>query len=456
MRGFVSTPESVVDLMIDKLFTGRVVTPETRILDPGCGPGAFIDGIIRWAERTGTQVPKVVGVELDERHVETARARYSGCPSVEIRKADFLEAKLEGFDFVVGNPPYVPITSLAPAEREAYRAEFHSARGRFDLYLLFFEQAMRSLKAGGRLVLITPEKFTYVETAKPLRGLLRQRSVKELHFLDESTFPGLVTYPLVTTVEFAPSGGRTSVIARGGLVREVELSGTGDSWQPAIQGESHRPGELTLASIATRISCGVATGADEVFVLKKALVPRELRGFAYPTVAGKGLSEESIRTASHCMLVPYRRNGALLPESELGALGRFLKNEDRRAALMSRTCVNRKPWYAFHETPQLRSMLQPKIVCKDISESAHFFADRIGKLVPRHSVYYIIPRHGVDLDELLGYLNSDDAQGWLTAHCQRAANGYLRLQSTILKRLPVPSALFGSRAKFAPVRKVAS
>lgn len=441
MRGFVPTPEPVVDLMIEKLFRGGAPSPNARILDPGCGPGAFIDGVLRWAARRKASVPRIVGVELDPLHVARARERFKGHPSVEIRRADFLTERLDGFDYVIGNPPYVPITSLSESEREVYRAEFHSAKGRFDLYLLFLEQSLRALKVGGRLVFITPEKFTYVETARPLRALLKRVTVEELHFLDEATFPGLVTYPLVTTLDTSSDKGRTSVINREGLGIVVDLPTTGVSWQPTLRGAEQHAGDIVLASVTTRISCGVATGADGVFVLKSSSIPPELRRYAYATVSGKGLSDDAVAAPTHRMLIPYRRDGALIEEGGLAALGKYLRSEGRRALLEERTCVSRKPWYAFHETPQLRSMLRPKILCKDIAETAHFIADREGKIVPRHSVYYVVPRPGVDLDLLLQYLNSETAQHWFSSHCQRAANGYLRLQSTILKRLPVPRSL---------------
>ena len=32
----------------------------------------------------------------------------------------------------------------------------------------------------------------------------------------------------------------------------------------------------------------------------------------------------------------------------------------------------------------------------------------------------------------------DEAREWLRAHCQRAASGFLRVQSHVLKRLPLP------------------
>jgi adenine-specific DNA-methyltransferase len=67
--------------------------------------------------------------------------------------------------------------------------------------------------------------------------------------------------------------------------------------------------------------------------------------------------------------------------------------------------------------------------------------DRKGDIDQRHSTYYLVPLDAVDLDELAGHLNSSTSREWLRAHCQRAANGFLRLQSQVLKRLPVPASL---------------
>jgi len=44
----------------------------------------------------------------------------------------------------------------------------------------------------------------------------------------------------------------------------------------------------------------------------------------------------------------------------------------------------------------------------------------------------------VSIDAIVEYLNSPEARMWLEAHCQKAANGYYRLQSRVLKDLPVP------------------
>ncbi len=441
MKGFVPTPDAVVELMVGKLFGARPPSRASTLLDPGCGPGGFIDGVIRWCRQHDKQLPVIVGIESNPSHAAVARDRFAGTAEVEIRHQDFLSPITQRFDYVIGNPPYVPITALSNEEREAYRRDYETAKGRFDLYLLFFEQALSLLKPDGRLVFITPEKFLYVGTAAPLRKLLGRMRVEELRFLDETTFGELVTYPLVSVVSRRAPARQTRVVRRDGHTLSVTPVSDGTSWQPSIMGATSKKTGYTLADICVRVSCGVATGADSVFVVRNGDLTPDLREFAHPTIAGRQLRQDEPPRPVHSMLVPYATSGSLLREDRLGPLHGYLKERSRHAKLLSRTCVERKPWYAFHENPPMEDLLQTKILCKDIGASPFFVVDRSGTIIPRHSVYYIVPNEAYRLNELAEYLNSRQAHAWLRDHCQRAANGFLRLQSHVLKRLPVPRSL---------------
>jgi len=395
MKGFVRTPPETVDLMVDLLFRDRVPSSESNVLDPGCGTGAFVDGIIRWCKKRGVALPRIIGIESDPRHIQATRERFRRHKAVEIRHEDFLGNSEERYDFVVGNPPYVSITELSQDEKERYRQCFSTARGRFDLYLLFFEQALRSLKRQGRLVFITPEKFLYVDSALPLRWLLSRKRVEEIRLVDEETFAGLVTYPTITTVINSHPHGTTSFIRRDSSISEVALpTATGASWLARLNRERSARVGPTLEAIALRISCGVATGADSVFVRKTGELDPALGQFACPTIAGRELGKANPNLRSrYSMLIPYARSGELLDENDLGSLGSYLSQRGIRGRLMRRTCVNRKPWYAFHETPPLEHILRPKILCKDITARPEFWSDKTGRLVPRHSTYYVVPRN---------------------------------------------------------------
>jgi SAM-dependent methyltransferase len=429
--------------MVDKLFCAGPPKAGASLLDPGCGEGEFIEGVLRWCGARGLPLPQIVGVEADVGRARAARKRFADVTNVRILQEDFLCATDSRFDYIVGNPPYVPITGLSLAERERYRRRYLTAKGRFDLYLLFFEQALQLLRTGGTLVFITPEKFTYVDTARPLRELLLRMRIDELHFLDESTFGDLVTYPLVSTITAAPPTRSTRVVVRSGAKASVKLSAS-SSWLPRILGHSHEASAFTLSDACVRISCGVATGADSVFVMRDDELPTALAPFAHATISGRQITERGSFQTRSSMLVPYDLSGKLLPEAQLRSLGRYLSDPTRRAQLLGRTCVTHKAWYAFHENPPMREVLRPKLICKDITQTPFFVVDRKGDIIPRHSTYYIVPDGSVDLDALADHVNSPASGEWLRAHCQRAANGFLRLQSHVLKQLPVPASLVPS------------
>jgi adenine-specific DNA-methyltransferase len=443
VKGFVPTPQKTVDLMVARLFAGSRPTLDSSVLDPGCGAGAFIAGILRWCEQHRNPAPRIVGIDSNPRHAIETKQRFSGRREVEVRCADFLDGcSDEQFDFVIGNPPYVSILELSEDEKARYRSRYATAQGRFDLYLLFFEQALRRLSPAGRMVFITPEKYLYVNTAKPLRQMLLRFDVEEIRLVDESTFGQLVTYPTITTVNNRAYTGQTAVVLRTGAEKTKSLRASDVTWISVIGGRSRQTGGPVLADVCLRISAGVATGADGVFVRRAEEIDTTLAQYAYRTIAGRELGPKNpyLRT-SRVMLVPYSRHGRLLPEDQLADLGSYLAQRGRRSALLNRTCVARKPWYAFHETPPLSELLRPKILCKDVTPSPRFWVDRRGAIVPRHSVYYIVPRQADGIRELCDYLNSPTACKWLHENCQRAATGFLRVQSSVLKRLPLPEPL---------------
>ena len=451
MKGHVPTPPSVVDLMVAKLFHGREPNPRETLLDPGCGEGAFIEGVLRFCRTHRLDSPSIVGVEMNPVLVDEAKGRLHGGKGVEIVQADFLFHALPKFDYVIGNPPYVPITGLSPEERRRYRANYVTAVERFDLYLLFFERALKLLAPKGRLCFITPEKFEYVHSATPLRRLLGGFTVEEVNHVSEDTFPGLVTYPTITTVVGSPPAkeSQTRVALRDGKTVRARLPRDGSSWNPVInQIEPSEPSGLTLQDLCLRVSCGIATGADSMYVHPRSALPELLKDFAHPTIAGRQLGPRGpteVHT-SNVMLIPYDMDGNLLPEGRMGPLLTFLSRPDIARHLKERTCVSLggREWYRFHDNAPLRDILRPKILCKDITRDPHFWLDSAGKFVPRHSVYYIVPKDGIDVARLLNYLNGEEAMAWLRGHCQKAANGFLRLQSTILKQMPIP-AEFGHR-----------
>lgn len=445
MKGHVPTPPPLASKMVETLFYDNPPEPDDRILYPGMGTGPFVTAVETYCNAHNLDVPSGVGIELDQDLVTKAKTEHSNS-NVTIKQQDFLDdlSDMGTFDYIIGNPPYVPIEGLNEDEKTRYRETFTTATGRFDLYLLFFEQALDKLAENGKLVFITPEKFEYVDTAEPLRKILAQLHVKSIEHIDENSFERYITYPAITTLRKTDSG-VTNISRRDGVTEQVRLPTDGDSWATLFRDDANLDidGSVTLGDICQRISCGVATGADKIFVEDEENIPDGLKEFTYPTVGGRQLSVHNGPYNSSVFISPYDDNGNLRKEQALGAFGDWA--ELQRDQLEDRSCVEGgKKWYAWHETPQMQDLLQPKIVWKDVSESPQFWDEPNGTVVPKHSVYYLIPNPDVDRVEVLEYLNSPAAHEWLEANCQHAANGYLRLQSSVLKKLPVPKKFANS------------
>lgn len=450
-EGKVETPFYLALHMVDKLFKGSHPTSASRVLDPGCGRGIFIHAIISWCRNHGYDLPEVVGVELDPLLAQEAQKAFWGMDRVKIIQGDFLTMSAEvlgTFDYIVGNPPYISYEKIDAKLRGTYKRLFSVAVGRFDTYMLFFEKALSLLRSRGRLVFVTPEKYLYVLSAHNLRRLLAKYTVEEIELVSEDVFGDVLAYPAVTVIrKVAPSSGsRTLVKLRSGQTVYVELPRDGSPWLGKVLGASlaESPSHLKLGDVVLRLSPGVATGRDDVFVVPKSLLPDELKPFAYYTISGRELLAlrpgESIDYSKlrYVMLVPYDRSGRLLSEEEAKPLIEFLSKH--RALLESRFIVKtgRKKWYAFHEDSPLEDILRPKVLFPDVAREPRFYIDEKGLIVPRHSVYYMVPKDPNCLRELVEYLNSYIAREWLKAYCQKAANGYLRLQTHVLRNLPLP------------------
>jgi hypothetical protein len=394
----------------------------------------------------GWEYPTGLGVETNPEHLTEARDR--GLTHVEFEERDFLADEMRdagSFDYIVGNPPYVPIEGLSEDEKSRYKAEFSTAIERFDLYLLFFERSLNLLAVNGVLSFVTPEKFEYVDTAAPLRRLLTtdDMRVEDVEHIDEDAFTGLVTFPCVTTVRRTNDDAtprETHVKLRDGTTHTTTLPPDGSSWASQIRDADLEKMEagVTLGDVTERVSPGLATGADNVFVVNADAVPDAVdKKWVRPTVSGSQLREFDGPYTDSAFVCPYKDDGSLADGDELDTTLDWL--EEHRERLEDRSCVEKgKKWYAWHEKPPMQDILQPKIVFRDIAKEPRFWPEDHGDVIPKHSVYYAVPHDSVPMDELIEYLNSPRARMWMEAHCQKAHNGYYRLQSRVLSNLPVP------------------
>lgn len=89
----------------------------------------------------------------------------------------------DGFDVVIGNPPYVNIYSIPESDKSIYNKVYSTAYKKYDLYVLFFEQGLSLLKTFGGINLITSNKYFSQPYGLKLRELfLRYRMLELVNF----------------------------------------------------------------------------------------------------------------------------------------------------------------------------------------------------------------------------------------------------------------------------------
>jgi hypothetical protein len=76
-----------------------------------------------------------------------------------------------GFDAVIGNPPYIR-TLLLEESKEYFKKSYKSAMGAYDIYVLFLEKALDITRQSGLTGFITPNKYFVADYASKIREVL--------------------------------------------------------------------------------------------------------------------------------------------------------------------------------------------------------------------------------------------------------------------------------------------
>lgn len=484
VHGQVFTKPHIVELMLD--LAGYTGQRSVKLLDPGCGAGAFmVAGAVRLIRASG--VPKmfdevadcICGVEKDSQAAGQCREQLTTVltsegvsPKLARRLAehwviqdDFLERDLPKFDLVVGNPPYVRQEAIPKAKLEQYREDFNCFYDRADLYVAFFEKGLKLLADEGRLAFICPDRFVKNNYGRKLRAFIAEKFAVE-HVVDlaqASPFEQDVTcYPGIFVLK---RGARTRHVDYFRLtnatekecdyVRRKKTNGVVtyhryDSWFEGEQQWSiESPKHLDLlrrletecvalgnADSGCRVGIGVATGADKVFIVDKSTddVEREL---LMPLVTTKDIASGEVQWGGRCVINPFVGD-----TTELIDLKKFPKARahflNARKLVEGRNVAKRNQtrWYRTIDRiyPELQKL--PKLLIPDIKADSLIVLEP-GKLYPHHNLYYVASETW-DLRALRTILRSSVGKFFVWMYGVKMRGDFLRFQAQYLRRICIP------------------
>jgi len=202
INGAFFTPKIITNFVVSQTIT----SPSQKVCDPSCGCGAFlIAAAIFISEKFGKNVIDIIeenlyGVDISDysvrrvkillsllslkngRDKENIKFNLKTADSlvVDWKKLFYETNKGEGFDVVIGNPPYVKFQDLNKELREKLYKDWLTLKtGNYNLYFAFFELGVAIIKAGGVLGYITPNNYFTSLSGIQLRGYLESNKLIE-------------------------------------------------------------------------------------------------------------------------------------------------------------------------------------------------------------------------------------------------------------------------------------
>jgi hypothetical protein len=489
----VYTKRWVVELLLDLAgYTADSNLVDAVAVEPSAGEGAFlglmIERLVDSCQRLGRPVSdcrkSLIAYELDEgsaERVQTLAAetlvmRGVNASTAEslaqawVRTGDYLfDSMSVEADFVIGNPPYVRLEEIPEETALLYRDAYSTMRGRADLYVAFFEAALRQLKHGGACAFICADRWMRNQYGAELRELITSDFavdvVIEMHNAD--AFQDEVdAYPAITVIRrekqghtiVASAGPEVEHVPPGMLVATLLKSTNGtraampaglhaahvDNWfKGGDPWPCNSPKQLALLrrledeflplETNAKVGIGVATGNDKVFVTKDAhlVEPSRLLKLA----VAKDISSGTMTWSGHYLVDPWNSDG-------LVTLDRFPRMqayfEKHGAALKKRHTAIKSAhaWYKTIDRVTHSLTEEPKLYIADIKNILDPVLDS-GETYPHHNLYFI-QSDVWDLEVLGGLLISAIGQFFVASYGVRMRGGYFRFQAQYLRRIRVP------------------
>jgi len=213
INGAHFTPDFVVQYMIEQIAPRESASN----LDPSCGSGAFLLGIIEYYKRTYQKSIRniikenIFGADILEYNIRrtklllSIRALLDGeillDEDFNLWCQDSLRISWNRtFDNVLGNPPYVKFQDLSDQNRKFLSKNWVTIQnGTFNLYFAFFELGYKLLKNDGKLGFITPNNYFTSLAGEPLRKFfaLNQCVTRIVDFSHRKVFDAQ-TYTAIT------------------------------------------------------------------------------------------------------------------------------------------------------------------------------------------------------------------------------------------------------------------
>jgi hypothetical protein len=387
--------------------------------------------------------------------------------------------KKNGFDIVIGNPPYVRQEAIKEI-KPALELEFECYAGTADIFIYFYERGFRLLREGGHLTYITSNKYFRSGYGKKLRKFLGEQSTVEtlIDFGDASVFEA-IAYPsiVVFSKEKPTKETQTQVLTweqsqllddlprvfktKSFAMPQTELEA--DSWRIeshavfALLEKLRKAGTPLGEYVKGRFYYGIKTGFNEAFVVDRETRDRLIAEHPSsdevlkPFLRGRDVKRWTVEFSEHYLIKIESSENKQHPWS--GKLGLEAENtfavtypaiyarfqyQDFRDQLIKRDDQGKYFW-ELRSCKYWQEFEHPKIVIPAITQRVEFAYDCIG--------YFGNDKTSIcltnNVNYLLGLLNSSLISWFIRQIAPTRQGGFYEFKPTYVTQIPIVSVSNG-------------
>jgi adenine-specific DNA-methyltransferase len=490
-KGVIYTKRWVVELLLDlSSYNPDKNLVDSLAIEPAAGDGAFLGPMIERLVESCRKLRRplsecqhsLIAYELDEKSAARTRTvvrnllldyGVKGPLAKTLAEAwvvdgDYLlNADTRQADFIIGNPPYVRLEDIPEETASVYRSAYPTMRGRADLYVAFFEAALRQLKTGGVCAFICADRWMRNQYGAELRQLISSAYSVEmlLSMHHANAFDDDVdAYPAITVIRHAkqrstivasadqdaehvqPNQLATALQTKSGniLPQGIHRAEVHTWFKGSDPWPCHSPEQLALLrrledqfaplEMNAKVGIGVATGNDRIYITTEPdlVEPSRLLKLAL----AKDLADGTVRWSGHYLVNPWNHDGLV----NLKTYPKLQAYYERHAAALKKRHTAEKSadrWYKTIDRVNHTLTQTHKLYIPDIKDTLEPVLDR-GETYPHHNLY-VIQSDEWDLEVLGGLLLSKVGHFFVESYGIRMRGGYLRFQAQYLRRIRVPA-----------------
>lgn len=226
VTGAVYTPKIIREYIVEQCLTEVTDFDNLKICDLACGCSGFLFTAVKFIqEKTNLSYRQIFerniyGLDIQEFSVTRSKlllALFAISEKEDTEEFSFnifqgnaldfnwrnVLQNHEGFDIILGNPPYVCSRNIDFESRQLLRDWKVSASGHPDLYIPFFQIGIENLKSNGTLGYITMNTFFKSVNGRALRQYFVEEklSLKILDFGSNQVFQSKSTYTCICIIK---------------------------------------------------------------------------------------------------------------------------------------------------------------------------------------------------------------------------------------------------------------